>query len=188
MAHVRPFRAVRYDEQRAGPLASLVAPPYDVLDAAARARYLAASPYNVVHLTLADDETEAAALWSALARRGHPRARGRGRSAGGSHRTTSGLTASRGRGRASSARCAPSRTTPESSCRTSARMRARRRGAFACSALYGRRSSRSSSSTTGGSNALPEKACSRSSSKACAAGCGGSTRRSARRPCRRAAR
>jgi len=62
---VTPFRAVRYDEQRAGPLDSLVAPPYDVLDAAARDRYLAASPYNVVHLTLADDETEAAALWSA---------------------------------------------------------------------------------------------------------------------------
>ena len=29
------------------------------------ARYLAASPHNVVHLTLADHETEAAALWSA---------------------------------------------------------------------------------------------------------------------------
>ena len=42
-----------------------MAPPYDVLDAAARDRYLAASPHNVVHLTLADDETEAAALWSA---------------------------------------------------------------------------------------------------------------------------
>jgi uncharacterized protein (DUF1015 family) len=56
---------VRYDERRAGPLESLVAPPYDVLDAAARARYLAASPHNVVHLTLADDPTEAAALWAA---------------------------------------------------------------------------------------------------------------------------
>ncbi|MET0938699.1 MAG: DUF1015 domain-containing protein [Gaiellaceae bacterium] len=65
MAHVRPFRAVRYDEQRAGPLTSLVAPPYDVLDAAARARYLAASPHNVVHLTLSDNEAEAATLWSA---------------------------------------------------------------------------------------------------------------------------
>ena len=65
MAQVRPFRAVRYDERRAGPLASLVAPPYDVLDAEARARYLAASPHNVVHLTLADGEAEAARLWSA---------------------------------------------------------------------------------------------------------------------------
>jgi uncharacterized protein (DUF1015 family) len=65
VAQVRPFRAVRYDEERAGPLASLVAPPYDVLDDAARARYLGTSPYNVVHLTLADDAAEAAALWSA---------------------------------------------------------------------------------------------------------------------------
>jgi uncharacterized protein (DUF1015 family) len=64
VAQVRPFRAVRYDERRAGPLASLVAPPYDVLDAEARERYLAASPHNVVHLTLADDEAEAARLWS----------------------------------------------------------------------------------------------------------------------------
>jgi uncharacterized protein (DUF1015 family) len=65
VAQVRPFQAVRYDERRAGALASLVAPPYDVLDAAARRRYLAASPHNVVHLTLADDEAEAAALWRA---------------------------------------------------------------------------------------------------------------------------
>ena len=64
VAQVRPFKAVRYDEQRAGPLASLVAPPYDVLDAAARDRYPAASPHNVVHLTL-DSEVEAATLWSA---------------------------------------------------------------------------------------------------------------------------
>ncbi len=63
MAQVRPFRAVRYDERRAGPIASLVAPPYDVIDDAARERYLAASPYNVVHLTLADVESSAAALW-----------------------------------------------------------------------------------------------------------------------------
>ena len=65
MAQVRSFRAVRYDERRAGPLGSLVAPPYDVLDAAGRDRYLAASPYNVVHLTLAGDPAEAAALWTA---------------------------------------------------------------------------------------------------------------------------
>jgi uncharacterized protein (DUF1015 family) len=63
VAQVRPFRAVRYDERRAGPIASLVAPPYDVIDAAARERYLAASPYNVVHLTLAGEEAAAAAEW-----------------------------------------------------------------------------------------------------------------------------
>ena len=63
MALVKPFRAVRYDERVAGRIESLVAPPYDVIDAAARERYRAASPYNVVRLTLPDGEDEAAALW-----------------------------------------------------------------------------------------------------------------------------
>ena len=56
---------MRYDERRAGALESLVAPPYDVLDEAKRATYLAKNPHNVVHLTLADDPSEAAALWQA---------------------------------------------------------------------------------------------------------------------------
>jgi uncharacterized protein (DUF1015 family) len=60
MAAVRPFRALRYDEAVAGPLSELVAPPYDVIDDAARRRYLARSPYNVVHLTLPDSEEQAA--------------------------------------------------------------------------------------------------------------------------------
>jgi uncharacterized protein (DUF1015 family) len=62
MADVKPFRALRYDEQRAGPLQSLVAPPYDVISADERERYLTRSPYNVVHLTLPDDEAKAAEL------------------------------------------------------------------------------------------------------------------------------
>jgi uncharacterized protein (DUF1015 family) len=60
MVAVRPFRALRYDEAVAGPLAELVAPPYDVIDDAARREYLARSPYNVVHLTLPDSEEQAA--------------------------------------------------------------------------------------------------------------------------------
>jgi len=60
MATIRPFRALRYDESVAGPLASLVAPPYDVISEAERADYLARSPYNVVHLTLPDSEAQAA--------------------------------------------------------------------------------------------------------------------------------
>jgi uncharacterized protein (DUF1015 family) len=63
VARVRAFEAVRYDEQRAGPLDGLIAPPYDVLDPDERGRYLAESPYNVVHLTVPDDERRAAALW-----------------------------------------------------------------------------------------------------------------------------
>ena len=61
MAVVRPFRALRYDEALAGPLESLVAPPYDVIGPDEREELRGRSPYNVVHLTLPDSEEEAAA-------------------------------------------------------------------------------------------------------------------------------
>jgi uncharacterized protein (DUF1015 family) len=60
MADVKPFRAERYDQAKAGPLDQLVAPPYDVITRQEREEYRARSPYNVVHLTLPDDEEEAA--------------------------------------------------------------------------------------------------------------------------------
>jgi uncharacterized protein (DUF1015 family) len=60
MAVVKPFRALRYDEELAGPLENLVAPPYDVISDELRAELLARSPYNVVHLTLPDSEEDAA--------------------------------------------------------------------------------------------------------------------------------
>jgi uncharacterized protein (DUF1015 family) len=60
VAEIKLFRALRYDEREAGPLESLVAPPYDVISPAEREQYLARSPYNVVHLTLPDSEDEAA--------------------------------------------------------------------------------------------------------------------------------
>ena len=59
MAEIKPFRALRYDTERAGPLEQLVAPPYDVISPQERERYLAQSPYNVVRLTLPDSEEEA---------------------------------------------------------------------------------------------------------------------------------
>jgi uncharacterized protein (DUF1015 family) len=62
MAEVKPFRAVRYGEQ-AGPLESLVAPPFDVISPADRDELLARSPHNVVHLTLPDDDAEGGRLW-----------------------------------------------------------------------------------------------------------------------------
>jgi uncharacterized protein (DUF1015 family) len=68
MATIRPFRALRYDGAVAGPLAGLVAPPYDVISPEQRLEYLARSPYNVVHLTLPDSEEQAArdlASWRA---------------------------------------------------------------------------------------------------------------------------
>jgi uncharacterized protein (DUF1015 family) len=63
VAVVKPFRAVRYDETKAGPLPQLVAPPYDVISEEERREYLARSPYNVVHLTLPDSEDEAGRRW-----------------------------------------------------------------------------------------------------------------------------
>ncbi|MHB1241844.1 MAG: DUF1015 family protein [Gaiellaceae bacterium] len=60
MAVVKPFRALRYDESAAGPLESLVAPPYDVISGEERERLLARSPHNVVRLTLPDSEEDAA--------------------------------------------------------------------------------------------------------------------------------
>jgi uncharacterized protein (DUF1015 family) len=60
MADVRPFRAERYDETKAGPLEALVAPPYDVISDEERDEYLARDPHNVVHLTLPDSEAQAA--------------------------------------------------------------------------------------------------------------------------------
>jgi uncharacterized protein (DUF1015 family) len=70
MADVKPFRAERYDEMKAGPLEQLVAPPYDVISAEERLDYLARSPYNVVHLTLPDDEQEAGCDIAAWRERG----------------------------------------------------------------------------------------------------------------------
>jgi uncharacterized protein (DUF1015 family) len=60
VAELRPFAALRYDEEHAGPLESLVAPPYDVLSDDERQAYLVKSPYNVVHLTLPESEDQAA--------------------------------------------------------------------------------------------------------------------------------
>jgi uncharacterized protein (DUF1015 family) len=70
MAVVKPFRAERYDEQSAGPLEQLVAPPYDVISPEERSELLARSPYNVVHLTLPDSEAEAGAAIADWRRRG----------------------------------------------------------------------------------------------------------------------
>jgi uncharacterized protein (DUF1015 family) len=62
MADVQPFRALRYGEAAEGRLDALVAPPYDVISRAEREQLLARSPHNVVRLTLADSEEEAARL------------------------------------------------------------------------------------------------------------------------------
>jgi uncharacterized protein (DUF1015 family) len=52
MADVRPFKALHYDLDRVGSLDAVAAPPYDVIDAAGRARLLGRSPYNAVAIDL----------------------------------------------------------------------------------------------------------------------------------------
>ena len=63
MADVQPLRALRYDQERAGPLQDLVSPPYDVIDDVQRAELVSRSPYNVVNIDLprADGDPYAAA-------------------------------------------------------------------------------------------------------------------------------
>ena len=62
MADAKPFRAVRY-AGAAGPLADLVAPPYDTVDDDERAELYTRSPYNVVHMTLPESVEGAAHLY-----------------------------------------------------------------------------------------------------------------------------
>ncbi len=62
MADVQGFRAVRYSGA-AGPLADLVAPPYDAISQEERERLSTRSPYNVVHLTLPDSAEHAGELY-----------------------------------------------------------------------------------------------------------------------------
>jgi uncharacterized protein (DUF1015 family) len=52
MAEIQPLRALHYDTSLVGPLADVVAPPYDVIDASQRAQLIARSPYNVVAIDL----------------------------------------------------------------------------------------------------------------------------------------
>jgi uncharacterized protein (DUF1015 family) len=52
MAEVRPIDALHYDLGTVGGLARVAAPPYDVIDAAERARLLGLSPYNAVAIDL----------------------------------------------------------------------------------------------------------------------------------------
>src|SRR5579864_2927986 len=55
MAHIVPFRALRYDPQRVDP-AAVVTQPYDKITPQSQDRYYAASPYNLVRLILGKHE------------------------------------------------------------------------------------------------------------------------------------
>src|ERR1700728_2680119 len=52
MAEIQPLRALRYDLAVTDGLQDVIAPPYDVIDAAGRTELAARSPYNVVRIDL----------------------------------------------------------------------------------------------------------------------------------------
>ncbi|MBY0514866.1 MAG: DUF1015 domain-containing protein [Gemmataceae bacterium] len=56
MADIRGFRAFRYDLGQVGSLSDVVAPPYDVIDAALQQRLYDASPFNAIRVELTKDE------------------------------------------------------------------------------------------------------------------------------------
>lgn len=70
MAHLKPFRALRYDGRTAGPLDDLVAPPHDVISPEQEQRLLARSPFNAVRLVRPRDPAEAARLLADWRERG----------------------------------------------------------------------------------------------------------------------
>jgi uncharacterized protein (DUF1015 family) len=58
VADILPLRALHYDLRVVGSLADVVAPPYDVIDAAQRAELAAHSPFNVVAIDLPPSDAE----------------------------------------------------------------------------------------------------------------------------------
>ena len=56
MAEIEPLNALHYDLAVAGELQSVIAPPYDVIDAEQRAALVARSPFNVVEIDLPTGE------------------------------------------------------------------------------------------------------------------------------------
>jgi uncharacterized protein (DUF1015 family) len=56
VAELKPLFALHYDPAVAGPLADVVAPPYDVIDPAQRAALVAQSPFNAVEIDLPEGE------------------------------------------------------------------------------------------------------------------------------------
>jgi uncharacterized protein (DUF1015 family) len=69
MAHLKPFRALRY-AGTAGPLEDLVAPPYDVIAPEEEERLRSRSPFNAVRLVCPEEPAEAARLLADWRERG----------------------------------------------------------------------------------------------------------------------
>lgn len=65
MAVIKPFRALRYT-QKAGDIAKLTCPPYDIISEEERSAFLAESPYNIIRLELPRGENPYAQAGSVL--------------------------------------------------------------------------------------------------------------------------
>ena len=71
MPRLFPFTGLVYDHAVSGPLDRVTAPPYDVISDARRRSYLAASPFSVVHLDLAEGSDDPEASDSRYGRAAH---------------------------------------------------------------------------------------------------------------------
>ena len=124
MAEVRPLRALHYSLGSVSSLGDVVAPPYDVIDAAMREELLERSPFNVVEIDLpvspggGDPYEHAAETLEAGRSRASSPPTARKRS-GRSSRSTRGRTARGTLGADSSAASESPTTAPASSARTS---------------------------------------------------------------------
>jgi uncharacterized protein (DUF1015 family) len=58
MANFRPFRALRYRPEAAGDVSWVLAPPYDVIDAAEQSALHERSPFNVIRLELGESRPD----------------------------------------------------------------------------------------------------------------------------------
>ena len=56
MAVIRPFRGIRFDSAKSGPLESVICPPYDVVDEAERKRLSDLSPHNLIRVELPQEK------------------------------------------------------------------------------------------------------------------------------------
>jgi uncharacterized protein (DUF1015 family) len=52
MAKIKPFMGLRFNPQKVGNLASVVTPPYDVIDETAQNKFYETNPYNIIQLEL----------------------------------------------------------------------------------------------------------------------------------------
>ena len=52
MAEIRPFKALRFDTEKAGNISELVCPPYDIISEEQRQQYIAKNPHNIIRLEL----------------------------------------------------------------------------------------------------------------------------------------